>query len=132
MAKFHGKNGALYVDIAGGGTPSPVLNLNKWTFDRTTAKVDVTAMGDTNINYVSGLPDAKGTVAGFLDDVNQQLYTAASDGVARGFYLYAKAPGLTPYWYGTALFDQSASGGTTQAADVTGNWVAAGPILRAG
>jgi hypothetical protein len=126
MSRFHGRGGALYVDTVGGGSPTPVLNITKWTIDRTTDKVDVTAMGDSNKTYVAGLPDGKGSFTGFFDDTAADLYAAASDGIARAFYLYAKLP--KPYWYGTGFFDQSASGGVTEAAGISGNFVAAGPI----
>jgi hypothetical protein len=126
MARFHGRFGSLYVDLAGGGSASPVANLDKWTVDRVTDKVDVTAMGDSNKTYVTGLPDAKGTFSGFFDDTAADLYAAASDGVARSFYLYAKLP--KPYWYGQAYFDQSSTGGVKEAVAVSGSWVAAGAI----
>lgn len=128
MARFHGRSGALYVDLAGGGTPAPVVNIAKWTMDRSTDKVEDTALGDSNKVYLSGLPDAKGTFSGFLDDSAQQLYAAASDGVARKFYLYARVPDV--YWYGTALFDMSAAGGVAEAVTISGNWTAAGTVTK--
>jgi hypothetical protein len=129
MARFHGRSGALYVDVAGtGAAPSPVANTAKWTIDRTTDKVEDTALGDSNKQYLSGLPDGKGTFSGFLDDSAQQLYLAASDGVARKFYLYARVPDV--YWYGTALFDMSAAGGVAEAVTISGNWTAASTITK--
>jgi hypothetical protein len=114
------------VDTVGGGTPAPVLNITKWTVDRATDKVDVTAMGDTNKVSVAGLPNGKGTFTGWMDDTAADLYAAASDGVARGFYLYAKLP--KPYWYGTAFFDQSATGGVTEGVAISGSFDAASAV----
>jgi hypothetical protein len=132
MARKHGKSGRLYVDMAGGGLASPVAFLSKWTVDFATDKVDVTGLGDTNKVYVSGLPDSKGTFAGFYDDATDQLYTAAQDGQPRKFYLYPGLDLVTQYFFGPGLFDFSASGGVTEAVAISGSWAAAGPILKVG
>jgi len=132
VARLHGKSGRLYCDLAGGGSASPVAFLNKWTADFLTDKVDVTALGDSNKVYVAGLPDSKGTFAGFYDDATVQLYTAAHDGVPRSFYLYPSTNNLAQYWYGTSLFDFSVSGGTTEAVAVSGAWAAASAVLKVG
>ena len=89
----------------------------------------MTSLGDANKTYISGLPDAKGTFTGFLDDVAVQLYAAASDGQPRAFCLYARVPGTLPgvYWYGTAIWDLSATGGVSEAVATSGSWTAAGP-----
>jgi hypothetical protein len=128
--RFHGNKGALYVDLPGlGSAPTPVVNISKWSMDSLTAKVDVTAMGDGNMEYVTGLPDAKGTFAGFQDTAAGDLYAASLDGVPRKFYLYSSTV-ANLYWYGTAYFDQTSTGGATEAAALTGTFTAAGPILR--
>jgi hypothetical protein len=129
MPRFHGRFGSIYVDVPGlGSAPVPVVNISKWSLDRTTDIVDVTALGDVNKTYVVGLPDAKGTYTGFMDDTAADLYAAASDGVARGFYLYAKLP--KPYFYGLAFFSQSQSGGVTEAGAISGTITAAGTITQ--
>jgi hypothetical protein len=129
MARFHGRGGALYVDMPGlGAVPTPVVNIAKWGLDRSTPEIDVSALGDTNQTFVVGLPGSKGTFSGWMDDTASDLYAAASDGVARGFYLYAKVP--KPYWYGTAFFGESFSGGVAEAAAVNGTIVAASNIFQ--
>ena len=133
MARRHGRNGRLYASITSGGSAESIAFLQSWTIDAATDRIDVTAMGDTTKTYVAGLPDAKGTYAGFYDDSTAQLFTAAADGVARKFYLYPDAQN-TPgqYFFGTAFFDQSTAGGVTDAVKINGNWSAATPIQKVG
>jgi hypothetical protein len=132
MARLHGRRGSLYVAILSGGTAEPITFQNKWTINFTTDKADVTAFGDGNKVYVSGLPDASGTFAGFYDDATAQLYTASQDGVARKFYLYPNTATPGQYWYGTALFDFSVDGGVSDAVTDGGSWAAAGTITKIG
>lgn len=134
MARTHGRRGQLYVGLASStAVPSPVPFLGKWTIDFKVADVDVTAFGDTNLTFVAGLPEVGGSYNGFYDTATAQLYTAASDGLARNFYLYPDAQ-LFPasYWYGTAIFDFSATGGVSEAVAINGNWKAASNVTRIG
>jgi len=78
---------------------------------------------------VAGLPDSSGTFSGYFDSETAQLYTAATDGIARGFYLYPDTGDAT-YWYGTGLFDFSVSSAVDGAVTVSGNWNAAGNIAK--
>jgi hypothetical protein len=129
MARIHGRKGRLYAAIASGGSAEPIAFLNAWSINFETDKADVTAFGDGNKVYTSGLPDAAGTFAGFFDDSTEQLYTAAQDGVARKFYLYPNTD-TAQYWYGTALFDFSVSAGVGDAVTVSGSWAAASAISK--
>lgn len=122
----------MYAGIASGGTAEPVAFLAKWQIDFTTDKTDVTAMGDTNKTYVSGLPDSKGTFNGWYDDATAQLYTAAQDGVARKFYLYPSTSNNGQYWFGTALFDFSVTGGVEEGVAVSGAFAAASAVAKIG
>jgi hypothetical protein len=132
MARVHGRRGRLYAGIASDtAAAEPVTFLTNWSIDFTVDKVDVTTLGDTNKTYVSGLPDAAGSFGGFYDTATAQLYTASQDGLARRFYLY---PDISDgdYFFGTALFDFSASGGVTEGVAVSGTWAAASAIAKAG
>lgn len=129
MARKHGRNGRLYVDIASGGSAEPVAFLNNWDIQFTVDNVEVTSFGDTNKVYVAGLPDASGSFSGFFDSESAQLYTAATDGVARSFYLYPDTADAT-YWYGTALFDFSVSSSVDGAVTISGNWNAASGVSK--
>lgn len=132
MARLHGRAGRLYLDITGSGVPTPVAFIQKWSADFNFPAIDVTSMGDNNTVKVAGLPDAKGTYNGFYDDATPQLYTAATDGKARGFYLYTNTNTNTQYWYGTALFDFSVAGGAEEAITISGSWNAASVITKIG
>lgn len=131
MARIHGKGGLVYVGIASGAAASPIAYMSDWTINFTVDQPEVTAFGDANKIYVSGLPDASGDFSGFYDDSSRQLYTAARDGVARNFYLY---PNQTTdpfmYWFGTILPDWSVAGGIGAAVSVKSSWKAASNILK--
>lgn len=125
MARQHGRAGRLYMSIASGGSASPVPFINTFSIDLATQQVDVTAFEDNNMVYVSGLPDAKGSFAGFFDNATKQMATAAIDGTARKFYWYPDKAVNTIYFFGTANWSTSQSWGTTSAAAISGNWNAA-------
>jgi hypothetical protein len=133
MARRHGRNGRVYMGLTSGGTAEPLAVQAKWSINFATEKADVTALGDTNKVYVAGLPDASGEFEGWYDDATVQTYTAASDGVARKFYLYpdvTNSPGQ--YWWGTVFPDFTAEGGVDDALSVKASWNAASPITKVG
>src|ERR1044072_1192891 len=104
--------------------------LSDWSIKFTVAKVDVTAMLDTNLIYVSGLPDASGDFSGFYDTANAQTYVAAVHGLPRNFYLYpsnlaAQMSPVPQYFFGTILPDYSLAGGVTAAVSLKSTWNAA-------
>ena len=131
MARNHGRRGRLYVGIASdSASAEAVAYLSKWSVAFSTDNVDVTANGDTNKTYVAGLPDASGSFSGFYDDATVQTYTAATDGLARRFYLYPTTPAATGYWFGTALFDFSVEADVGSAVTVSGDWQAASAVAK--
>lgn len=132
MARIHGRNGAVYMNLASGGTAEPVAFLNSWSISAQTDKADVTAFGDANKVYVAGLPDSSGEFSGFYDDATVQTYTAAVDGVARKFYLYPSRLTNTQYWWGTILPDFSVNAGVGGAAEISASWNAASAIQKQG
>src|SRR4026209_1056112 len=107
MARIAGRNGTLYMNLTSAGTAEPVAYLNNWSLNFSTGKIDVTAFGDPSMIYVSSLPDCQGTYSGFYDNATTQMYLAATEGVARKFYLYPDTTLATQYWYGTGIFDMS-------------------------
>ena len=131
MARVAGRSGRLYVNLTSGGTAEPVNYLNNWSINFATDNIEVTAFTDTNKIYVSSLPDVSGSFSGFFDDATVQTYTAATDGVARKFYLYPTAA-TTIYWFGTALFDFNASAGVSDAVAISGDFVAASAVTKVG
>lgn len=133
MARRHGRNGRVYLALASNGTAAPLSFTAKWSFNAVTDKDDVTAFGDGNKVYVAGLPDSSGDFSGFWDDTTAYTYTAASDGVARPFYLYPDtANDPSKYWFGTIFVDYKADGDIGSAVKVAASWVAASSIISVG
>ena len=132
MARIAGRNGRLYMNLTSGGTAEPVTFLNTWSLNFSTEKIDVTSFGDTSMVYVSGLPDAQGTYAGFYDDATVQMYTAATDGVARKFYLYPSTSNNGQYWFGTGIFDTSIDASVDGPVAISGSFAAASVTAKVG
>lgn len=132
MSRIAGRNGRLYINLTSGGTAEPVTFLNNWSLNFATQKIDVTSFGDTSMIYVSGLPDAQGTYAGFYDDATVQMYTAATDGVARKFYLYPSTTNNGQYWFGTGIFDTNIDASVDGAAAISGSFAAASVTAKVG
>lgn len=132
MARIHGRNGRVYLGLASGGTAEPLQFMAKWSISFATDKDEVTAFGDGNKIYVAGLPDASGDFSGFYDDATVQTYTAATDGVARKFYLYPSTLTNTQYWFGTVFPDFSVNGDVGAAVAVSSSWVAGSLITKQG
>ena len=131
MTRIHGKSGFVYMGIASGATASPIAFLTNWNINFTVDQPEVTAFGDANKIYVSGLPDASGDFTGFFDDASRQIYTAARDGIARNFYLYPNTvadPFM--YWFGQILPDFQVSGGISEAISVKANWKASTAVIK--
>src|SRR5215831_2128718 len=132
MARLAGRNGRLYAGIGSAGTAEPIAYLSKWSLKFTTDKYDVTAFGATTKVYVAGLPDCPGDYSGFYDNATAQLYTAATDGVARKFYLYPDNTNTAQYWFGTAIFDFSVDGDLGSSVNVSGSFAAASAVSKIG
>lgn len=126
MARRAGRTGAVYMALTSGGTATPVAFQASWSINFTTTKIDVTAFNDPNKVYVAGLADASGQFAGWYDDATVQTYTAATDGVARPFYLYPDrftTPGQ--YFFGTIFPDMSIDSTVDGAIAVSATWASA-------
>jgi len=132
MARIAGRRGQLYVDLTGSGSASPVPYMKKYTFSSTVGTIDVTAFGDTTKVYVADLPDASGTFDGFYDSASAQLYTAATDGLARKTYLYPDNSIPGTYFYGTATYDMNLDVDVAGAASITGSFKAFTPFAKVG
>jgi hypothetical protein len=135
VSRIHGRNGIAYVAVTAGAAASPMSFLTDWSINFVVNKVDVTAMGDPNLIWVAGLPDASGDFSGFYDTATAQTYVAAVDGLPRNMYLYPSTlgpQGINPgqYFFGTILPDYSVSGGVSAAVSLKSTWNAASPIIR--
>ena len=129
MARKHGRNGRLYAAITSGGEAEPVTFLREWSINFAVDNIEVTSFGDSNKVYVAGLPDSSGSFSGYFDSTGAQLYTAATDGVARKFYLYPDTGDAT-YWHGTGLFDFSVSAPVDGAVTVSGDFQASSDVVK--
>jgi hypothetical protein len=133
VARIHGRRGALYMGIASDtATAEPVAYLNSWSLSFATDNVDVTAFGDTNKVYVSGLPDVTGSYSGWYDTATAQMYTAAIDGLPRKFYLYPTSATPTTYFWGTATFDFTVEVGSGDGVSISGDLSATSTVVKAG
>jgi hypothetical protein len=133
MARRHGRNGRVFMNLTSGGTPEPVAFVKSLSMSAATDKADVTAFGDSNKIYVAGLPDSSGSFDFWYDDATVQTYTAAVDGVARKAYFYPDfitTPGQ--YWFGTILPDFSVSSTVDGAIEGSCSWNAASNIQKVG
>jgi hypothetical protein len=129
MSRLHGRNGIVYIGVNNGDAASPMAFLSDWSINYTVAKVDVTCLGDQNLIWVSGLPDASGDFSGFYDSATAQTYVAAQDGLARNFYLYPTTA-QTQYFFGQILPDYALSGSVSSAVTLKSSWNAASRITR--
>lgn len=133
MARRHGRNGRIYMNIASGGTAEPVAFISSWSLNMSTDKQDVTAFGDSNHVYVSGLPDAQGEFGGWYDDATAQVFTAAGDGVPRKFYAYPDIQNNpAQYFWGTILPDFAISSSVDGAVEMQSSWSAASSVSKIG
>lgn len=122
------------IDPAGATAYVAVGSLNAWTLDQTRETVDVTAFGDTNKQYVVGLPDVKGTFAGWWDDATtpDDIFAIAGGATPVGLKLVPSSLVAASFFSGLAYLDASINVSATGAIDISGNWVAAGPWALAG
>ena len=114
------------------GTAIPVIALSNWGISLARDRFEVTAFGDSNKQYVQGLPDISGSFGGWWDDTEDTIFDAADNAEAVKMYLYPdRANAETKYWYGTAYVDISEV--TTDvggAVTVAGTFQAAGTWAR--
>ena len=92
----------------------------------TTQLVDVTSFGDTTIQYVQGLPDAKGKLSGFWDDTDTTLSTARTSSSAVNMYLYPSTDAPSKYAYGVAWVNMTVDNSVKDAVKISANWAAGG------
>ena len=130
MARIAGRNARVYIDITGSGSAEPIPYIKSFTINRNTDRYDVTAFGDTNKTSVQGLPNAEGNFSGFYDDTTAQMYTAASDGVARKSYFYPNISTPTDYWFTTAFWDFSGEFPVDGGATISGSWSSATDLIN--
>jgi hypothetical protein len=117
--------------VTNGAAASPCAFQASWTLNKVVAKQDVTAFGDQNLIYVSGLPDSSGDFGGFWDDQTAQTYTAATDGLPRNMYLYPDIQNSPlVYHFGQVLPDFSIDGAVAGPVNFKSTWNASSRIWQ--
>lgn len=129
MARQHGSLGQVLIDPTGGTAYVAVASLNKWTLDMARDRVDVTAFGDTNKQYVQGLADIKGTFGGFWDPTTtpDAVFDVAMGTTAVGMKLVPSTLTATAFFSGLAFLDAAIDVSADGAVSISGSYVAAGP-----
>jgi hypothetical protein len=87
----------LYASVSAGAVAIPVASLTDWSLNLTTARTEVTSFGDNNKVYIQGLPDVAGTFAGFWNDTDSTLATAANSATGTLLYLYTSTDAASRY-----------------------------------
>jgi len=135
VKRTRGNRTIAYIGVNPTDSASPMAFLSDWSLNFTVAKVDVTTMGDSNLIWVAGLPDASGDFTGFYDTATAQTYVAATDGQPRNFYLYPSTVGVQgagpgQYFFGKILPDYAVAGGVAAAVSMKSTFSAASAIMR--
>lgn len=107
MAKYAGKDAVVYLSTSGAGAATTILGLNQWTLNMTTTKHDVTEFGDSNMVKVQDVPDVTGTLSGWWNDTDDNLYDASQSSDGCNMYLYPSDLVTGKYFYGPAWIDFS-------------------------
>ncbi len=124
-----GRNARILVDTSSGGAGSAVqvTSKNKWTLDQKVDTFEVTAFEDSNKGYVVGLPDAQGTMEGFWDSGDNNVYNVIGSSVARKVYIYPDVVNnVGTYFFTTAFFSVKQDGATSSAVNFSLTFSAAG------
>lgn len=116
----------MYASVSGTTTAIPVASLTDWSLNLTTSRTEVTSFGDTNKTYIQGLPDVAGTFAGFWNDTDSTLRTAASSADGSKLYLYTSTDAASRYASGPSWVDVSFTGSVGDAVKLSGSFAANG------
>jgi hypothetical protein len=138
MARMHGSHGQIAMGTPGSPAGDNIIgSLNKWTLNMARDRVDVTCFGDTNKQYVQGLPNIQGTIGGFWDtdhgsptEGNFQIFDVAEGDTAVDLVLVPSTLDPTHAFRGRAYLDASIDVSASGAVSISGSFVAAGPWNR--
>lgn len=126
MARYHAKNARIYMSTSGTGVAAPLLGAAAWTLNKATDRVEVTAFGDSNKQYVQGFADISGDFTVVWDDTDDTAFDAAESADGCRIYLYPSTLVSTIYHYGPAWVDVSHSAAVDGRVEVTGSFAANG------
>jgi hypothetical protein len=130
MARIHGKHGQVMLDPEPATTPpvspTPLADINDFTLDLSTQRVEVTCFGDTNIRRVTGLPDFAGTLGGFWNSATSPaLFNVILSMLPAWLRLIPDSTDATFFFEGLANIDGSIKVSATGAVSFSGKWDAA-------
>lgn len=133
MSRYAGRRGQIYLGIASSAAEaSPLPFVANWSHTMENEKLDVTTMDDEHQVFLGGMANPSGEWSGFHDDSTSQSYTAASDGLARKWYLYPQRSVPTKYWFGTIICDMTVNAAVNGPVEMSANWSAASKITPVG
>lgn len=130
MARIHGSKGQVLMDPTGGATAVAVASLNSWTLEMNRDRVDVTAFGDTFKQWVQGLPNIAGTITGFYENTELDIFDVAAGDTAAFLKLLPSTLAPTYFWSGPAYLDASVNVSATGAVTISSTYVGAGDWSR--
>ena len=102
MARIHGSKGSVEMDPAGGALTVAVASLNSWTLEMNRDRVDVTAFGDTFKQWVQGLPNIAGSITGWYENTELDIFDVAQGDTAVTLKLIPSTLAPTHFWTGPA------------------------------
>jgi hypothetical protein len=102
VAKYAGRNAAVYISTSGTGTATSLLSGTDWTLNMETQTIDVTDFDSTNQEFIQGWPNRAGTLAGWWRDDEDKLYQAIESGDGCNIYLYPSKLAPSKKFYGPA------------------------------
>lgn len=129
--RFKSSGGAVWIDqsTSANAQATPLYFCKSWTLEGSSDQIEVTSFGDASKTYLTGLPDAKGSIEGYQDSTattgSTWLFAASTLGTARKLYLYPTTPSASgPYYYGTANISVSYDNAVDGAASMSIQWSA--------
>ena len=126
MSVYSGRKGLVYLSTTGTGVAVSVGKLTAWTLNQATDRIEVTAFGSANKEYVQGLKDVTGTFEGFWQDNDETIFAAADSADGVKMYLYPSSDALGRYFYGPAWIDNSINTAVGAAVAISGTFAANG------
>jgi hypothetical protein len=129
MARIHGKHGQVLMDTtpASPVTPVALADLDDWSLDMSTDRVETTSFGDLNKQRVTGLPDFSGSLGGFWNSATTPAFFAVVlAGSPAWLRLMPDSTAPTFFFEGLANIDGSIKVSAKGAVTISGKWDAAG------
>jgi hypothetical protein len=120
-----GRYGLVSWDPTGGTTAAPLIAINGWKLSQKTNYEDVTCFQDPNLVYVPGLKDVSGSLAGFWDSANTEIFDAVDSPTPGLLELMPNNTEPLVLWKGLAYLDADIDCTVKGAPKVASNFKAA-------